>query len=78
MPATPYIAFDPGSGLAYGVGLSPAEARDDAEFQAGVIQGGSQPWRSLATRACTLDEARRVVDGNGPQMLDRPAMERAS
>lgn len=68
--AQPYLAYDPASRLVYGVGLSPREARDDAEFQAGVVVGGSEPWKApLATRACTIAEARMVEASNGPPAL---------
>jgi hypothetical protein len=69
MPATPYIAFDPATGLVYGVGRSAAEARDDAEFQAGVLVGATPPWRSLDTRPCTTREALEVDRANGPLSL---------
>ncbi len=68
-PPTPHIAYDPGSQLVYGVGRTPAEAHDDAEFQAGVIVGGSRPWAVLMTRPCSCVQALEVDRANGPVSL---------
>lgn len=72
----PHIAYDPAAGLVYGVGRTPAEAIDDAEFQAGVIVGGTPPWSRLETRPCSIRAALLVNGANGPACLD--AVERAA
>lgn len=74
--AQPYIAFDPGTGRVYGVGLTPAEAINDAEFQASVVVGWTPPWSRLDTRTCTIEQAKAVVDSNGPATLAQ--LERAA
>lgn len=67
--ASPHLAYDPASGLVYGVGRTAAEARDDAEFQASVFQGATPPWGTLDTRPCTSVEALEVDRANGPLHL---------
>ena len=64
-----FIAFDPAASRVYGVGTSPAEAINDAEFQAGVVLGGTEPWQRLETRPCTLMQAAMVASSNGPASL---------
>lgn len=65
----PYVAYDPGRRLVYGVGRTPAEAYDDAVFQAGVIQGATQPWATLITTPTTEAGAQLVLASNGPAAL---------
>lgn len=75
MPS-PYIAFCPATRRVFGVGRTPTEARDDAEFQAAVIVGGTPPWSRLETRPCSIRAALLVDGANGPACLD--AVERAA
>lgn len=64
-----HLAYDPATQLVYGVGETPAEALDDAEYQASVVRDGPRPWRELLTRPCTIPQAALVASSNGPARL---------
>lgn len=71
-----FVAFCPAGRRVYGVGTSPAEAVNDAVYQARVLRHEPWPWRDLATQETSEAGALLVLRANGP--ADLAAVERAA